>query len=221
MTTKGITFTKLLLLCGAIAGPLFVMTVLIQDYTRSGFNPRLDMLSLLSLGSFGWIQTANFMSAGILNLCYALGLRRHLRQGPAALAAPLFIALYGVGLVAVSVFRTDPASGFPPGVAAATHPSWHGAIHALGALFVFIALAVALFTYVRFFFAQNARLWAWYCTLSSILFLAIFFAGFSEASIAARTLRLAVLIGWTANSLVAVKLLYISGGKPHTSNNRG
>ena len=52
--TKTLSLTRLLLLCGAIAGPLFIFTLLVQDYTRPGFDPRLDLLSLLSLGDWGW-----------------------------------------------------------------------------------------------------------------------------------------------------------------------
>ncbi len=50
MQTKTLSLDRTLLLCGAIAGPLFVLIVLIQDYTRSSFDPRLQPLSLLSLG---------------------------------------------------------------------------------------------------------------------------------------------------------------------------
>ena len=61
---KALSRTRILLLCGAIAGPLFLLTLLIQDYTVPGFDPRLDMLSLLSLGIWGWVQIANFVLAG-------------------------------------------------------------------------------------------------------------------------------------------------------------
>ncbi len=64
MQTKTLSLTRILLLCGAIAGPLFILTVLIQDYTRPGFDPRLDPLSLLSLGDWGWVQIVNFVLAG-------------------------------------------------------------------------------------------------------------------------------------------------------------
>ena len=45
MQTKTLSLTRILLLCGAIAGPLFILTVLIQDYTRPAFDPRLEPLS--------------------------------------------------------------------------------------------------------------------------------------------------------------------------------
>ena len=54
---------KILLLCGAVAGPVFVLAVLVQDSTRPGFNPRVQPLSLLSLGEWGWIQVVNFVLA--------------------------------------------------------------------------------------------------------------------------------------------------------------
>src|SRR5690349_4078620 len=83
--------TRLLLLCGAIAGPLFIFSVLVQDYTRPGFDPRVYLLSLLSLGDWGWVQIANFVLAGVLNLLYAAGLWRRLHPGPAGTWGPLLI----------------------------------------------------------------------------------------------------------------------------------
>src|SRR5215467_2769989 len=207
MQTKTRSLTRLLLLCGAIAGPFFIFVLLVQDYTRPGFDPRLDLLSLLSLGDWGWVQITNFILAGLLNLLYAVGLWRRLHPGRGGTWGPILIAMYGFGLVVVGIFRTDPANGFPPGVPAATHPSWHGAIHALGALFVFLLLAAALLVFVRLFLAWKERWWAVYCLASAVLFLLIFFTGFANAAFMARTLRLGVLIGWMAASLVAIKLL--------------
>jgi Protein of unknown function (DUF998) len=207
MQTKTLLLTRILLLCGAIAGPFFLFTVLIQDYTRPGFDPRLDLLSLLSLGDWGWVQMVNFALAGVLNLLYAVGLWRRLHPGRAGTWGPLLIGAYGLGLIAVGVFRTDPADGFPPGAIAPAGPSWHGAIHALGGLFIFIVLAAALAVFTRFFLARKERWWAFYCLASAVLLLLIFFTGFSNAAFTARTLRLATFIGWMAASLVAIKLL--------------
>jgi len=207
MQTKTLSLTRLLLLCGAIAGPFFIFVLLVQDYTRPGFDPRLDLLSLLSLGDWGWVQIVNFILAGLLNLLYAVGLWRRVHPGRGGTWGPILIGAYGFGLVLVGIFRTDPANGFPPGVPAATHPTFHGAIHALGALFVFLLLAAALLVFVRLFLAWKERWWAVYCLASAVLFLLIFFTGFTNAAFMARSLRLAVLIGWMAASLVAIQLL--------------
>ncbi len=207
MHTQTRSLTRILLLCGAIAGPVFILTVLIQDYTVPAFNPRLDILSLLSLGDWGWVQIANFALAGVLNLLYAVGLWRRLHPGRAGTWGPILIGAYGLGLLLVSIFRTDPANGFPPGVPAATHPSWHGALHALGGLFVFVMLSAALAVFVRLFLAWKERWWAFYCLASAVLMLLIFFTSFSNAAFMARTLRLATFIGWMAASVIAIKLL--------------
>ena len=153
------------------------------------------------------MQIANFALAGVLNLLYAVGLWRRLHPGRAGTWGPILIGAYGLGHLVVSLFRTDPANGFPPGVPAATHPSWHGAIHALGGLFVFVMLSAALAAFVWLFLAGKERWWAFYCLASVVLLLLIFFTGFSNAAFTARFLRLATFIGWMVASVVAIKLL--------------
>lgn len=204
--TRTRSLTRLLLLCGAIAGPLFILTLLIEDYTRPAYDPRTMVLSLLSLGDWGWVQIANFALAGVLNLLYAVGLWGRLHPGRAGTWGPLLIGAYGLGLLVVSIFRTDPVNGFPPGAMAPASPSWHGTIHGFGALFVFLTLTAALAVFARLFFARKERGWAYYCLVSAVLLLVLFFGGFTSATLGARLLRLEVLLGWMAASLVAIKL---------------
>jgi hypothetical membrane protein len=220
MPRKTLQPTRILLLCGAIAGPLFILTVLLQDYTRPGFDPRTQALSLLSLGPLGWVQTVNFVLAGVLNLLYAVGLWRTLHPGRAGTWGPILIGAYGLGLIVVGVFHTDPANGYPPGVAAPSHPTWHGAIHAFVALLLFLALSVALVVLARYFLARKERGWAGYCLASAALNLVLFFGGIDNPALMARTLRAAVLIGWMAASVVAIRLLYVPGASPYTGESQ-
>ena len=216
MQTKTLSLTRILLLCGAIAGPLFILIVLIQDYTRPAFDPRLRPLSLLSLGEWGWVQIVNFVLAGVLNLLYAGGLWRKLHPGRAGTWGPLLIGAYGLGLILVGIFRTNPANGFPPGVIAPTQPSWHGALHALGGLFIFVVLAAALAVFVRLFLARKERWWAFYCMVSAVLIILFFFGGINNAVLMARFLRLGTLFGWMAASVIAIKLLCAPDTTQHT-----
>lgn len=209
MYAKTQSRTRILLLGGAIAGPLFILTVLIQDYTRPGFYPRLYLLSLLSLGDWGWVQIVNFVLAGVLNLLYAAGLWRRLHPSRAGTWGPLLIGAYGLGLIAVGIFRTDPVNGFPPGAVAPAGPSWHGAIHALGGLFIFVVLAAALAVFSRLFVARKEQGWAFYCIASAVLLLLTFFGSFLNPALTARLLRLGTLIGWMGASVIAIKLLSI------------
>jgi hypothetical protein len=159
------------------------------------------------LGNGSWLQIGNFVLAGVLNLLFAVGLWRRLHPGRAGTWGPLLIGGYGLGLVLVGVCVTDPVNGFPLGTIAAAQPSWHGAVHALGGLVVFVMLAAALGVFVRSFLARREWRWALYLLVSALLLLGLFVAGFTNAEFVARTLRLATSLGWMASSLVAVKLL--------------
>lgn len=198
---------RALLACGAVAGPLFIAVVLIQDYTRVGYDPRVQGLSQLTLGDLGIIQRANFILAGLLNLCYAFGLRKTLHPGRGGTWGPLLIGAYGLSLVTAGIFTPDPSSGFPPGASTPLQPSPHAMVHALGGLFVFLTLAAALFVLARVFRERHQRRWAVYCLVSGILLLVLFFVGQGLPELFARLLRLGVLVGWGAASLIAAHLM--------------
>src|SRR5437868_15492156 len=87
---------------GVISGPLFIVVVLIQAALRPGFDLRVHLISLLSLGDFGFVQIANFALCGALCLLLAIGIWRAFRRGPGGTFGPIFTALHGVLLVGVA-----------------------------------------------------------------------------------------------------------------------
>jgi len=101
--TTTTTLTRALLTCGVVAGPLFVVVALLQVLFRDGFDLSRHLLSLLSLGEWGWIQITNFVVGGLLAIAFAIGLRRALRPGRGATWAPLLVGGYGLGLIAGGV----------------------------------------------------------------------------------------------------------------------
>ncbi|MFF0154009.1 DUF998 domain-containing protein [Micromonospora sp. NPDC005203] len=68
-----------LLACGAAAGPLFLIVVLVGGALRPGYRPIRQAASELAIGSTGWIQITNFLVCGSLFVAFALGVRRALR----------------------------------------------------------------------------------------------------------------------------------------------
>lgn len=206
MTQTDSRLTRFLLVCGALAGPLFVFTVLVQSYTVPGFDPRHDLLSLLSLGPYGFVQVANFVVTGVLYIAFAIGIRRRLHGHPSGTLTPILVGIFGFILIVVGVFTTDPANGFPPGALAAKGPSWHGAIHALGALWAFVFCSASLASYTRHFHATRQTGWIVFCGASAILMLVSFFGSFTSQELTARLVDLGVVIGWIGNSVVAAKL---------------
>src|SRR5258708_23866768 len=104
--------TKTLLVSGIVAGPLFIVVVLIQAFTRQGFDLVRLPLSLLSLGDLGWIQITNFVVDGLLAVAFAGCIRRQLHPGLGGTLGPGLVWIYGVGLIADRVLHPDPAFGF-------------------------------------------------------------------------------------------------------------
>ena len=151
--------TRGLLVCGAVAGPLFVTVVVAQAFTRTGFDLTHDAASLLDDGPWGWIQSANFIVTGLLLIAAAAGLRRTLRTGPGHRWIPRLLTIAGAGMVGGGVFHPDPSGGFPPGTppGASAVASWHGVAHMVCGSAAFLALIAVCFVLARRLAASGQR----------------------------------------------------------------
>jgi Protein of unknown function (DUF998) len=149
-----------LLYCGIVAGPLFIAASLILAFTRTGFDLARHPLSLLSLGSLGWVQIVNFVVSGILYVLGAVGLRAALRQSRGGTWGPLLVGLSGIGLIIAGVFTVDPGAGFPPGApAGAPTMSWHGVLHEIGFMLSFVGAIGACAVFARRYAVFGRRGW--------------------------------------------------------------
>jgi hypothetical protein len=206
--------TKTLLACGAIGGPLFVATFLVEGATRASYDPLRHPVSSLGLGDSGWTQDISFVVTGLLTLASAAGLRRALRPAKGSTWGPLLVGVWAVSLLGAGIFVTDPVSGYPPGTPEAGQHSWHGALHDLFSLPGFVTLAAACFVFGRRFTAQGERGWAVYSAVSGLVFAVAFVlasAGFGQAAglvdLAGLFQRVAVVVGFGWLTLLAVHLL--------------
>jgi hypothetical protein len=182
---------------GALAGPFYVIVVLVQGLTRPGFDLTRHDVSLLSNGSLGWIQIANFLLTGAFVLAFAVGLARAMGSGRGATWAPRLIAGYGLGLIGGGLFIADPMNGFPP---PAGHPvtfSVHGILHLVAAGFGFLCLVAACFVMARRFAAERRRGWMACSIVAGVAFL-VAFAGLASGSAS----PVVVLAFWSALILV-------------------
>ena len=147
------------LLAGVVAGPLFVATAMVQIITRDGFDIRRHPISLLANGSYGWVQSANFVVAGLLSIVFAYAVAPRLRGGRGAVAGPVLLTGYGAGLIMAGLFPPDPAMGFPAG-APAGYPeqlSTSSLIHAFAPPLAFLALVAACLVLARRFAGEGHR----------------------------------------------------------------
>lgn len=198
---KGNTqLTGLLLACGSIAGPIYIIVGLAQILTREGFDVTRHPLSLMSTGDPGWIQISNFILTGILVVLGAIGLLRAVKADRRWRLGALFIGLYGVGVIGGGVFVTDPALGFPPGTPD-VYPetmSWHGLLHFIFGQVGFLGLITASFVFARHFAAARLRGWAAYSAFTGSFFLAAIAASIAAMGAAWTMIMLyvAVALGW-------------------------
>jgi len=177
----GMRVTRSLLGYGVLAGPVYVIAALAQALLRPGFDLAHDDVSLLSNGSLGWIQIANFVVTGLMVTACAIGIRRALGGGRGATWAPVLLAVYGVGLIGAGIFVADPMYGFPPGTAAGrpTMITTHGILHIVSAAIGFLGLVAACFVFARRFANQRRSGFAWFSGVTGVAFLAAFAGGAS------------------------------------------
>ena len=136
-------WTRALLRCGVVAGPVFVTVFLAEGAVREGYRPLRHPVSSLALGPRGRVQSANFAVTGTLILAGAAGLARA-GDAVTARAAPGLIGAAGAGLIWSAAFTTDPVSGYPPGTPdAPARPTRSGTAHNLGAIPVFAGMPAA------------------------------------------------------------------------------
>src|SRR5690242_8538947 len=185
--------TRSLLGYGVLAGPVYVLTALAQGLLRPGFDLMHDDVSLLSNGSLGWIQIANFIVTGAFVIAAAAGMARAL--GSRSWWGPRLLGVYGVGLVAAGIFVADPMNGFPAGTPAGRPESLslHGILHIVVAAVGFLCLVAACFVQARRFARERRGRWTAFSMITGVVFL-LAFAGVASGS----TSAIVVLAFWAA-----------------------
>lgn len=211
------SLTRLLLLCGVIAPPLFIVVFLIEGATRPGYSAWRNFVSSLSLSASGWVQIANFLVCGLLLLAFALGLRRVLRHGPGALWGPLLLGIVGLGLITAGIFVTGPSLGYPPDVHGIPPKTLHATIHGLAGLVVFSSVAAACFVMARRFAGDPTwKGWTLYSVVSGLVVVVFFVASTATSVLDENGVlpngptgllqRIAIFAGWGWITLLAARL---------------
>jgi hypothetical protein len=112
---------------GALAAYVFLLGTIAISWLEEDFMDQLGWEvwpSGLALGPHGWLQTLNFVVFGALQIAFALAVAAIPAQRRAMTAAPVLLALAGVGAVLL-VFETDPPD---------VDETWHGLVHGLAYL---------------------------------------------------------------------------------------
>lgn len=199
------TSTRVRLVCGILAGPVYLGVSYAQAFTRSGFDLTRNAFSYLSLGPTGGVQVANFVVSGLLFVVAATGIRRVPAGRPGVWAARLIGAM-GIAMVAGGLFRIDPAFGYPSGAPAGKATlSWHGALHAIAFTAAIVSWIGACFAFTRRFAATKQRGWAAYSAAVGVALLAPIATFIAPPG--ALLIYAAATLGWTWTSAVCARLL--------------
>jgi hypothetical protein len=209
--TETETTTRRLLLAGALGALGFVTVALIEGATRPGYSAWTHYVSELSLSDQGWMQVVNFIVAGMLIVCGAVGLARTLEHGPGAAWGPRLIGVFGLGLIMAGVFTMDPTHGYPPGLATHAPQTLPGVLHGLAGLVCFTSLGAAGLVLARRF----TQGWAIYSTITGLIVLS-FFVTSTLGDVLAKTgviqdsptgllQRIAIITGWTWLALLLLR----------------
>lgn len=207
--SRAAKITRSLLGYGVLAGPMYLLTYLIQGLTRDGFDFTRHAASLLTAGSLGWIQIVNFVLTGAMVVTAAVGLRRAMPAGGGRTWGPLLLGGYGVGMVGAGVFPADPAFGFPAGAPTGQAAmSWHGMLHfAVGGV-GFLALIAGCLVFARRYAGSGERGMAVFSAVTGIVFLAAFvgIASGSAGPLTTLPFVVAVVLAFSWLATVCVRL---------------
>nr|WP_062333469.1 DUF998 domain-containing protein [Herbidospora sakaeratensis] len=148
---------RILLLLGALAGPLYVVGSLLEIAVRDGFDPLREPWSALSLGEHGWVHVAVLEVSGLAVVAAAFAFTGLLR---------VLFSLYGLSLAGAGIFTIDPVGG---------EVSFSGLMHFACGAVGFTAITVAALVVARRFRAEGLTGWAAGSALSGVFF----YAGFA------------------------------------------
>ena len=220
--------TRLLLLCGVLAGPLFTIIWFITGLTRTNYDPMRHPISSLSIGEFGWTQVINFLLTGLLTLALAFGLRSALQSRGGSKWGITWITLIGIGFLGAAAFVTDPMNGYPPGTPLLLlQPTVLGRLHRLFSALVFIGIPGAGFSLGGLFARNGEHTWAAYARGTALAFIIMFILtsiGFGQVMpivpYAGLLQRITLLIGLTWMTLLPIHLLNLSSVPQATGRNK-
>ena len=164
----------MLLLCGALAGPLFTIAWLVETFLHTDYNSMRHAISSLSHGEFGWMQNVNFILTGILTLALAFGVWRVLRAREMPGWGSILLIVVAIGFIGSGFFPTDPLNGYPPGTPILViPPTPRGALHLFFAALIF-GLPAAGFVLAQYVVGQAERNWSLYSRVTAITFILLY-----------------------------------------------
>jgi hypothetical protein len=180
-----------LLWCGVGGAVSFVAVFLVNDKLKPAYDPVHDFVSEAAIGPGGWVQIANFLTAGALLALSSLALTRAVSRWTGRL-----VRIVGAGLMAAGVFVTDPVPN--------DHTTWHGTVHNIVSVPVFACLALACFTAAKW---RPTLDWRFYCLATGIAVPALFGTAGAVTGTSGLWQRATIIVGWSWLAVLGLRAL--------------
>jgi Protein of unknown function (DUF998) len=153
---------NLLALLAIVGWTLFaasaVLLPIFSEYSFAG-----DYISELAIGSFGYVQTVAFFTAGLGALALALGIRETTRGSWGSRVGSAMVGLFGINVLLAGIFPTDAIDA----EGQVLSPTIAGTVHIVVSLLAFLSIIAAMFVLSRTF-KQNIR-WRSFWPVSLVL----------------------------------------------------
>ena len=204
--------SRLALIAGAIAGPLYVGIGTLEAVLRDGFDIRIHSLSLLANGPGGWIHSTMMVVSGLLTVIGAFGVSTvQQRTGHRSYAMIIGLTVYGLGIAAAGLLRADPAEGFPIGTPAGPPVvvTASGIGHLVAGGIGFLGLIVACLACARRSARAGDRIWAVCSAVTGVYYL-VAFAGIASGAgnpVINIAFTVAVAFGWAWFTALCIRAL--------------
>ena len=178
-----------MLWCGTSGAVSFIAVFLINDMMKPNYDPICDFVSEAAIGEGGWVQIANFLTAGTLLAVSSFALSRTVSRWTGRL-----VGVVGAGLVCAGVFVTDPVPH--------DHTTWHGTVHNVVSILVFVCLSLACFPTARW---RPSRSWRLYCHATGIAVPTLFVTAGAFASTSGLFQRATIVVGWSWLAMLGLR----------------
>lgn len=124
----------------AISGPvLFLLIMTIVESLQPGYDSIQQTISMLVLGSYGWLQTVVFFAFGLLFTVFAVRLYFAIAKPGVFKVGIAFLIIIGLSFIMIGIFPTQ-GPGAVPTLSSLVHKYTAGSI---GALFPFACFFIA------------------------------------------------------------------------------
>ncbi|HEV2477491.1 MAG TPA: DUF998 domain-containing protein [Candidatus Dormibacteraeota bacterium] len=182
-------------MAGLLGPPFFVVVFLVLGLIKPGYDALARTVSEGSIGELGWIQIANFLICGAAFVVFAFGLWQGFGDRWSGRVGSALVALAGIGLMGAGVFVGDP--GFQA-------TTFHGNMHMLASVVVFVSLLIGAFFFARRFWPD--RQFALYSILSGLAIPAGFIAIAALGRWPGLVQRVMIALVWTWLTILALRL---------------